>query len=602
MLSALLVAVALAEPVTVEADRLQLAADGVDAGGEVVLTLPEGRLTAEQVAWTAGDGRVEAREGRFEGPLGQIAFERATLTEGFAELWHADLRLEERSLSAGHLRVAGTTWEAEDLRLDPCGCGRPVPWAVEARSGRRVGDTLTLEGARLRVLGLALPRMRRLVLPLARRSGFLLPTLGFGRDGPRVGAPLYLTMGPSADLTLTPEVRALRGPRLLTETRWASRGGRGTVDAFLGWDFRSDRARAGGRMDAVWEQGRLRAAADGQLTSDEQVPVDYGDRFTARHLPWLESRALVGLGDAELGLDALQWTDGRFPLATLSMARGSTPIGKGVLASGALQGTAWAGPGGLVPVTTAEASLSRPVHLGPLALEPGLRGRFGADDEGAALAGGAWLATTLPLWRRDARGVHRLEPGLDAWYTPTLSDRGLWTPWAVSPRLRYRRVGDADVAVELAAPFTRDGLSAAWNLRVGSPHLGLGLLGRSAPHTAWADGEVVDLALLLATASAGPWSATLRWGYDAETDQPAALLHQVSADTGSALPGRASTITLGAGATVDLRGPGLQEARALFGWRHPSGCVGFRLDGRWARDRVLPDVALALDVRPPRSP
>jgi LPS-assembly protein len=157
----------------------------------------------------------------------------------------------------GHLTLEGT-------RLTLCDCpgGGAPSW--ELRSGRAVvtpGERVTLTWPVLWITPrfllvdrpvpvLAFPYLS---VPLADRlSGLLMPELGSsGTSGATLALPYYLTLGPSADLTLTPRYAfgrprhqvldgqpSIRGPGGSAELRWAPwPGTAGRIQADALWDL-----------------------------------------------------------------------------------------------------------------------------------------------------------------------------------------------------------------------------------------------------------------------------------------------------------------------------------------------------------------------------
>ncbi|MFO0599393.1 MAG: LPS assembly protein LptD [Myxococcaceae bacterium] len=217
-------------------------------------------------------------------------------------------------LSGNHLRRAGTAWSMETLELTPCDCNFKDPsWSITSSSA--VVDTedervsLTNAGVwihhvplvgRLPVLWLPW-----LSLPLTdRQSGILFPRPdGSPLNGFSFEQPVFLTLGRSADVTLTPGFstggtgpNGIAGPRLRSEFRYVpSTRASGKVNLGLLYDFRTrrdvenpslrvDGTQRGWRGELAWSHTQdfdagfgarvdFNAHSDGDLVRDLTVDV-----------------------------------------------------------------------------------------------------------------------------------------------------------------------------------------------------------------------------------------------------------------------------------------------------------------------------------------
>ena len=133
-----------------------------------------------------------------------------------------------RQLENGH-------YLAEKVRLTPCDCAGEPDYELIADTAELEDDRAHLRGVDLQLLGAKLP-LFPLSLPLTnRQSGLLAPQFGFGGPvGFAYAQPLFLTLGPSVDVTVAPGVftgghahgqapgdRSIKGPRLGLEGRYA---------------------------------------------------------------------------------------------------------------------------------------------------------------------------------------------------------------------------------------------------------------------------------------------------------------------------------------------------------------------------------------------
>ncbi len=132
-------------------------------------------------------------------------------------------------------QLAGGRYLAEDVRLTPCDCVGEPDYELLARTAEVGDDRARLRGVKLRLGGVTLP-MFPVSLPLSgRASGLLAPQPG---GAPSVGfsysQPIFFTLGPSYDLTVSPGWytgghlhgtapgdRSVKGPRLGLEGRYA---------------------------------------------------------------------------------------------------------------------------------------------------------------------------------------------------------------------------------------------------------------------------------------------------------------------------------------------------------------------------------------------
>jgi LPS-assembly protein len=212
----------------------------VRASGNVLLTDPTRVLSADAVRAILG-GESEA-----EGVLAFIKDEPVDLS---------GLRSVEEAARAGRNRLSFSTpslradkdgrMKLRDARLTLCDCGlgKLPSWEITTSEADVVpGVRATLKWPVLRI---APPGLDRLVpvfilpwmyLPLGdRQSGLLVPAFGnTGASGFSISQPVYLTLGRSADATVTPTYAfgrssadvlagkpAVRGPGALFELRWA---------------------------------------------------------------------------------------------------------------------------------------------------------------------------------------------------------------------------------------------------------------------------------------------------------------------------------------------------------------------------------------------
>ena len=214
----------------------------VTASGGVLLVDSTRVLSAEEVHAVI-DGPVEARQVVAYYKLKPAELGGATSVEEAARCGRNALRAEGREVTSS----GDGTLHLQEARLTLCDCledGAPS-WELRSRSSTvQPGKEARLEWPVLYVtprflfIDRPVPVMTLpwLTVPLAPRvSGLLVPQLSStGPTGWTAGQPIFLTLGPSADLTLVPSYAwgqsaaavargnaSVRGPGLALEGRWA---------------------------------------------------------------------------------------------------------------------------------------------------------------------------------------------------------------------------------------------------------------------------------------------------------------------------------------------------------------------------------------------
>jgi LPS-assembly protein len=288
----------------------------VVAQGDVLLTDPTRAISAYAVRAVLG-GEVEAQ--------GVVAFvkDQPVDLSGLRSAAEAG-RAGRNRLSFSGDRLAGTADRIHltNARLTLCDCGAAPPsWEVDAREADVIpGKRAILHGAVVRITPAFMDRqvpvlwLPWLYVPLGeRQSGLLLPTIGSTHAGGfTVAQPLYLTLGRSADLTLTPEYffgrnradakqdnEAISGPGANLELRWApAEGAEGRVEAAWlddgadeprgahgsRWAVAGDHLQRAGATDL---QASLRLAGDGVWLRDTSADA------LVRALPYHRSDVLA---------------------------------------------------------------------------------------------------------------------------------------------------------------------------------------------------------------------------------------------------------------------------------------------------------------------
>lgn len=603
-----LAAAAYADDLVIEADRVVIV-DGRAVGeGGVRLTSGEDRLEGASFSLDLATGAATIHDGTWARGPHQLLFAEATvdLRDGTGAVTGATLtgpdglRLVGESLAW----TADGTLIGERVNATLCDCAGAEPWSVDARHVElEPGEVLRFRGGVVRAFDVPVLPVPAGVVPLERRSGFLVPALGAGEDGAQVAVPLYLTAGPSADFTLTPEVRTARSLRLLAESRYALRGGRGITRGAVGWDWQAARWRGGADWDHGWSEGRAIAASQGSLTGDPAYYNDYGESFLARRQPWGEARTLAGWGPFEASSDVfrteLPVTQEVVTLAARLPERDG-PAGL-LLAAEALGGLRAHDLGELDIAAGTGASARRPTRLGPVVLTPGISGRIAHEREGLGDAQASMIAR-LPMWRTAGTAMEHLEPWV-AVDQPLIEVEGGASTWAPSgprvvPGLTWRRTANAAVA-EVRGAVLAD--ADAWRLRTdGWVQGGLARLYWEA-EPAWTPGAPLSSPLAVVGAGLSPGSLDLdaAWIHaPVEQVRDGLPLHQARGSAGLTLPGPLATVRVSAGALFDLHDTSWLSRTAAVRWTHPTGCIGLGVGARFDADRAWPDLGLALDLFP----
>lgn len=509
--------------------------------------------------------------------------------------------------------------------LTLCSCeGAVQPWSVRALKVTVDPDrSAVFVGGWLRVAGCPLLPIPAGLFPLGpRRSGLLAPDAGWTPDGLELAQPLYLTLGPAADWTLTPSWRQQRGFRLGNELRWALRdGGRGELRALGGWDALDQRWRGMGDVEHGWVDRSLRTAASGSLASDLDYRGDFEADFTRRQQGFHELRALVGLGPVRMDHDGFQGEDPRAqrllglhyerpsvdagpwsPRAALDLSLGGYGPNRMELDS------AWLGAGAQAGIVTgrplgpleAEAELTGSGWLAQ-PLQPGTWERAG--DPALEARGLAEARLALPLWADHRALRHLLRPSLvvgtslqaegEGFEVDTTLPRLDSLPgWWAGPRVESRWLSSTAVPLSLRAelPWTEDGLAphvqAWWS---SGPWWG-SVLGSAS----WRPGA--DPSDALAWVEGGRRSEALRVSLGFAALQELREVDQLTGRLAWRLPLGADRWEPRARARWSLADAAFLERHLGLYFASRCDCLGVELGATWSEDRAWPDLGLRLDL------
>jgi len=562
------------------------------------------------------DGDTMRGEGHVVVRIGDLTVSGTTFTATLEEtpsvtLTDAEVSDGPIALTAETLTFDGETLSGTGISYTGCGCAVPPPWRVTAAEAEWVPEqTVRFHRATLRLLEVPVLPVPSGKLPLERRSGLLLPAVGHGTDGWRFAQPMYLVLGRSADLTLTPEVRTKRSVRLLGEARWALRGGNGQLAGALGHDLVERGMRGAAAWTHGWSDGTLLAASRGQWSSDPAIFADYGDRFLDRGHPYDEGRLLLGAGPVELGADLFQ---SRSPtdhlVAELGAYQPAAPLGGGFLGAGSVRAgywvhgdTPWRGTAGFLSLDAA-TRLERPMHLGPLRVSALARSRIRSDAGGGSFGVEAGMDARLPAWHRGPRGLSHLEPQVLLLYggSTTLGEVApdLLPPrWTAAPGLMFRHAGRHGWLEARTGVAVTD---SGWRLDLDGH-------AQTGPWSGWLQAAADPRGPALGSAGLG-WTRPrgaleVSWAHAPErllyqpAPDAARSLHQVRGAARWTLPGPLHTLALSASTTWDLDRSRWLTRGAGVRWTHPTRCLALGMEAWLDDDRPVPDVALTLAVGP----
>lgn len=157
-------------------------------------------------------------------------------------------------LEGNHLVRDGPRWKVEHLELVPCECDFAEPsWSITASSATidTEAERVAIVSPVVRVKQVPVLWLPWLSLPMTdRQTGLLFPRPNYTQlNGFSLEQPVFVTLGRSADLTLTPGFftggkgdYGLAGPRLLGELRYVpSHRAQGRLTLGLVYDLRAER-------------------------------------------------------------------------------------------------------------------------------------------------------------------------------------------------------------------------------------------------------------------------------------------------------------------------------------------------------------------------
>ncbi len=303
-------------PVELSADEMTYSReqDVVTAEGRVRLSQGTMALEADRALLYRSAGRVTAT-GRVSARDGDDTFNADSLD--------IDLATRSAVMTNGRLflardhyfitgarieRLADESYRFEHATITSCDesgeVGGRMPWKIRARRLRVEPEQyLTARGVVFNVLDVPVVYLPYLIWPVKteRQTGLLPPHVGFSTsDGLKIRQPLFITLGPSQDMTVTWDERSRRGRGVALEYRHKlSRRSQGEllVDVFR--DHEEDLIRRRVVMTQVIQfSDRLELRMSGEYLSDEALLRDLSSDTVDRTKQFVESNLFLTYRDA----------------------------------------------------------------------------------------------------------------------------------------------------------------------------------------------------------------------------------------------------------------------------------------------------------------
>ncbi len=325
----------------VRSERLSVRADEIvydqrqgtaRARGNVLLVSGQLAGVADELEVDLNGDEVRARGGLFMQKTGisEPELQAVRTPQGLKEAGVTTLTVSGERLE----RLGPNRFLVDGLSFTPCDCKPTSPsWHIEAsRADVEPGERAVLTWPVVYVYKLPVFISPWLYLPLSdRRTGLLVPRPGFaGISGTSLDAPVFITLGESADLTLTPGYSlggrepavGVKGPRLGLELRYVpseQSSGRLTFTPLYDlqpWRDPANQAlldptrQRGLRWSGAWSHATdfsrgFFTRAELAAFSDAALPRDLTTDVLQREADFVRSTAVAGRRgeDSYLGLD-----------------------------------------------------------------------------------------------------------------------------------------------------------------------------------------------------------------------------------------------------------------------------------------------------------
>ncbi|HEY8209207.1 MAG TPA: LPS assembly protein LptD [Myxococcaceae bacterium] len=311
------------------------------ARGQVLLALGLMVAVAEEIDLDVRSLEATVTDGAFlqKRDVAPEALRAAETAEALRALGRTSLVIRGRRIQ----RLGPNHFAVDGISFTPCDCAEAEPtWRIQAaRADVQLGERVTLAWPVVYVYGVPVLPLPWAYLPLSdRRTGFLVPRIDATYlTGLALQEPLFITLGESADVTLTPgwffggssKPFGVRGPRLLTELRYTpseTTAGRALVGVL--YDLRPRRdpvdpslvvpgTRNGLRFEGALQHaqelgGGFDLRADLSVVSDGYYVKDLTPDVLLREAQYLRSTAALARRGADqyAGLELALRQDTRF--------------------------------------------------------------------------------------------------------------------------------------------------------------------------------------------------------------------------------------------------------------------------------------------------
>jgi hypothetical protein len=387
--------------------------------------------------------------------------------------WSAQgLHLEAPTLRFDADATAAPTagvYVADGVRWTGCGCDDP-PWTLSARRIEVSDGVACATWPVLRLGNLPVLTVPRWTFPVQpRRFGLLPPELGWrGDDGPALMQPLFVPLGPSADLTPAAGWETGTGPRGRVGSRWhVSTRHRGNLA--VGGDARGVEAEGAGTLGGAAAHLTL----EGRFASSEDLYSAHARAPEEARAPYVAGRLGVATADEAMAA-GLRWSSvadrrvrGRtgLPMARLALSSPGDHLRLDAdLAVQAVRTSVGGSPD--VQHLTSGLSASAADHWGPVRLGARVASATLAvqteSTHATAVGGSAGGTAEISIRRRGAGTTHTVTFSVDGIAAAAGTSGASSASPVVAARPEDRLGAWAAVTNRLLVGETTAGLRAAW--------------------------------------------------------------------------------------------------------------------------------------------
>jgi LPS-assembly protein len=301
-------------PVDLTADQMSYSReeDLVTADGNVRLNQGGMSLTADRALFyrrtghVIAEGRISVRQG--DDTLSADSFDVDLVTRsGVLTNGRVFLAKDHYYITGARIeRGADESFQFEAATITSCDAlddGR-LPWRIRARKLRVEPEQfLTARGVVFSVYDVPVMYLPYILWPVKteRQTGLLAPHVGYSTsEGLKIRQPVFITLGPSQDLTVTVDARTGRGVGGTFEYRYKlSRRSSGGVEVEIFRERDLDELRSRVTTSQVIQfTDRLELRLDAEYVSDDTVLRDLSSQTADRTQQFVESNLFLTYRDA----------------------------------------------------------------------------------------------------------------------------------------------------------------------------------------------------------------------------------------------------------------------------------------------------------------